>query len=237
MNDNLFSRQALMFNQALFNSPIKIFWTWFVWSNFAYTASKTWFKYFFLTDPDVIKEHNLLNQCFWKNKEWFKVEAVKEYLEDTKSYDLSIFSFPIKLEENLKKLPLQENDIVLIATDNIQSRVNFIDYVLKEYENKNLNKTTFLFVNTNNDVIYIWVVKNNKQFFINMKENLSKLNSDNSTDWLCWEKSSFYLWNTISWNLISEIRRIDNNNLETYTSELLYNIKENRYNYDFKWNS
>jgi len=234
---DLFSRQILMFKQTLFNSPIKIYWTWFVWSNFAYTLSKTGFKYFFLTDPDIVKEHNLLNQCFWNYKDLNKVEALKNYLSDNASYDLNIFTFPTWLEEQLLQIPLEENDIVLIATDNIESRINFINYVIENWDNKNLRKTTFLFVNTNNEVIYMAITKNNKDFFIKMKKNLLELNSNNSTDWLCWEKSSFYLWNLISGYLISEIRKIDNQSFEDYTSEILFEIKNNKFNYEFKWNS
>ena len=224
-----------MFNENLFNKPIKIFWTWFVWSNVAYNLSRTWFKYFFITDPDEVKEHNLLNQFLWKNIWINKAQALKNELLKNEVYPLQVLNFDKKLEEILPILPIESNDIVLIATDSLESRISFLENILENYEKNNLSKTTFLFVNTNNDVIYISINIWDKKFLETMKINLSKLNSKNSTDWLCWEKSAFYLWSLISWYIISEIRKTNIPDLTSYTNEVLFNIKTNQFNYDFIW--
>jgi len=85
--------------------------------------------------------------------------ALKEFLLENKLYDLSIMDFNSTFEENYEIMPFLENDIVVIATDNIESRINILDKIILNYEKDKLELTTFIFVNTNSDVIYIAVTK------------------------------------------------------------------------------
>lgn len=237
----LFSRQTLMFSSEDYNIPIKIYWVGFIWSNLANTFAKTWFKNIFLIDPDKVNWHNLLNQLYKEENLWkSKVQALKENIEnDLKKLTwVNIFPLEMKLEESFEKwFNINSKEIIVLCTDNKESRINFAKEILKNWDKNNWYKDTFfLFINTSWDVIYLWVNKGDKEFFSTMVKQLELLKPEDISVWLCGEKSSFYLWNLVSWYMISEVRKLLNRkDIKDYTKESLFWIKSNMFNYNFKW--
>ena len=156
---DVFSRQALMFSSENYEIAVKIYGVGFIWSNLAYTFAKTGFKKIFLIDNDTVKEHNLLNQFYrqadlGKNK----VDALKENIE-SQLQDLTgvnIIPLNFTLEEVFEKgVGVNNNEIIILSTDNRESRINFATEILKNWDkNWGYKDTTFLFVNTSWDVIY-----------------------------------------------------------------------------------
>lgn len=237
---DVFSRQALMFSSESYEIPVKIYGIWFIGSNLAYTLAKTGFKKIFLIDNDTVKEHNLLNQ-FYREVDLgkTKVEALKDNIEGQLKTltGVNIIPLPFTLEETFEKgISVNNNEIVILSTDNKESRINFAKEIVKNWEVKGGYKDTiFLFVNTSGDVIYLGVNKGDKSFFETMITQLSALTEDDISVGLCGEKSSFYLGNLVSGYMISEVRKILSEQLWEYVKEALFGIKQNMFSYKFKW--
>jgi len=240
IKSDLFSRQSLIFKDEDYNIPVKILWTWFIWSNLAMTFARTWFKNLFLVDFDKVNQNNLLNQVFKVEDLWnYKVDSLKQNIEDSLSSltDVVVYTFPNKIEELFNSwIIANSNEIIVVATDNLESRINFAKEILKTWDKNNwYQNTLFLFINTSWEVIYLWTTSWDKEFFRNLITELSSLTKDDISEWLCWEKSSFYLWNLVSWYMISEVRCFLNKKTNKFIKETLFGIKANRFKYNFTW--
>jgi hypothetical protein len=238
--NTIFSRQVMMFSETTLNTNIKILWTGFVWWNVFNTLVRTGFKNISLIDFDKVKEHNLLNQGFIdSNLGEYKTDSLKKninwYLPQQIISELRINTFKMTAESFLDIYWINKDEIVLIAVDSVEARINILTYILENWERKSLNETFFVFVNTSSEVIYNGYFKWNKQSLINMKKELWTFTPRNSTDWVCGEKSSFYLWNLISGLIVSEIRKFYKENKILVTKETMFSIKQNVLDNNYKW--
>jgi len=221
--NNLLSRQAHIFSNWNLNIPVLIFWIGFVWSNLTYTLYKTWFNKIITVDYDIIEEHNLMNQYFHKKYLWKnKAESIAEQLsKETPLDDQIIFWYNDKLENYIKNTWINNWNIVFITVDSLKTRLIFLQHIIKNFNE--LKDTIFVFVWTSWDVlminIFLWDKNKLIQFYNQLKDSYKKKTFE---EWLCWEKSAFYLWNLISWLVLWELRLIFNNQLKQYSKTIFY---------------
>ena len=201
----VFSRQTYMFEEDFLERTITIFWCWFVWSNLAINFVRTWFNNIILIDPENVAEENLINQNFTiTDLKKSKSKSLEKKIEKEIPYEIFIESFKTTLEKFIKKFKTFDSDILIISTDNIESRKNFIKYYKENF--KSLKNSIIVFINTSSDIISISITKWNEKFVNNIDDFYKNLKNEDVSVWLCWEKSAYFLWSLISWIVISEIK-------------------------------
>lgn len=238
---SIFSRQSLVWNPSDYETPVTIYGAGFIWSSLLLNLIKTGFKNYIVIDPDNVGEENLLNQIYEKKYvNTPKATCLSQILKtELDLIDGELLGLNDILQNNLEAT-VQEKSIQIIATDNIESRLFYVTYILENWDILNLKDTIFVFINTSGDVIYTGINKGDKEFFKTMKRKLSKLTNENTDEGLCGEKSAFYLGSLTSGYVVSELRKIitvnnRSNEEKTYTSEMLYDIKNNVFHSDFVW--
>lgn len=220
----IFSRQAMIFNDETLDTIVNVFWIWFVWSNLALNFAKSWFTQLNFIDNDIIKQENLLNQYYFKNQIWKKkVEALNDNLKFLNSLTwLEILNLDLKLEEYFKWEFLLKDSIIVISTDNLESKQYFLKKYLEKTEN--FDNSLIFIIWTNDKVINITAFKfknkhlianeetNNVEKFFDFAQTFLNFNKEDIEEWLCWAKSAFYLGSLISWKVIQIIRDLQQNN-------------------------
>ena len=238
--DGIFSRQEMMFSKQTLNAKITILWTGFIGSNLAMTLAKTGFTNLFLVDFDIVKIHNLLNQWFLdSNLNQNKTDSLKSNIEKTLPQELKnnmrIMTLNMKVNEYLKDYGLYEGEIIIVSVDTVNARLEVLEYVKKNWKKRKLHKSLFIFVNTNNEVIYNGIFKNDYSSLNRMYKELQSFTKDNSSSGVCWEKSAFYLGSFISGLIVGKIREIYKNKINKYNTEIMYDIKKNYLYNNYKW--
>lgn len=205
--EEMFSRQSWMFNSlTLMTRRIVILWCWFVWSNLAYNLMKTWFNNFLLVDFDIVEEWNLLNQMYTIDSLWLKKTVA---LKNRLLWDSPLDFIEIETFENIENVLnwniLQDNDIVILSADNLDIRLQTMNYLLKQNLEWKLDNLIFCSIWTWSDSIHISMLK----WHIRKLWALIDYYWDTTieqTEWICWYKSAYYLWSLISWLTIWELR-------------------------------
>lgn len=211
----IFSRQNQMFDSmTLLTRRIVILWCWFVWSNLAYNLMKTWFRNFLLVDFDTIEEWNLLNQMFTNKNIWMKkTDALRNKLMLESPFDL-VIECKDRVEDVIKWDILLDWDLIFLSVDNPKARKITLEYFMKRHNEWNFNQSVICNIWTWTDTLWISMLRNNEEKLKFLIDIFSQ-SEDNYTQWICWNKSAYFIWSLISWLVIFELR---NNYLKSFDS-------------------
>jgi len=123
--ENIYSRQLDIFNPDFQQSTIHIFGIGTIGSYTAFGLAKLGIKNIHIYDFDSVEEHNITNQMYRKeNIGNLKSESLKETIEEYCFLNTCV-SHNVKIEEsNIREIVqnIRENDIVILAFDNMESR-------------------------------------------------------------------------------------------------------------------
>ena len=120
-----YSRQASVFNQDEFKTPVSIIGAGATGSWIALMLSKLGVK-FNIYDFDIVEEHNLPNQAFEKSMiGQNKALAIKEMCEKSSDIEVNAVESRVKPDNTFE-------GIVIVATDTMKSR----EYIYKAVKNK-----------------------------------------------------------------------------------------------------
>lgn len=200
---NLFSRQAFMFSDVTLQKPIHIIGLGFVGSNLFYNLAHTGFQNFMLVDFDEVQEHNLLNQLYLDRdigqpKVYCVSKNVREAVPEEVSKKLSVISLNAPYKEVREKYfttHTEDTDTLIVAVDSLEARVEILDYIIENWEEKKTKEKLLIFVNTSGDLLYIGVLRNNLKVVKSMRTTFKRLieTPEDTDEGLCGEKSSYYL--------------------------------------------
>lgn len=204
--EELFSRQALMFDEAQLMRRCVILGCWFIGSNLAHNLMKTWFQRFLLVDFDIIWTENLLNQNYFADDVWMgKKQALANHLIEFSSLDVDIDT-----DDNIEniiswKVELFDWDIVFLSADNLQIRKKFLNWLINKQKNGELTDVLLVVVGTNSEMILFHLIQHD----IKGLEKLLQLYSGDETKyttWVCWNKSAYFMGSLVSGLVISYLK-------------------------------
>lgn len=204
--EELFSRQALMFDEEQLMRRCVILWCGFIGSNLAHNLMKTWFQRFLLLDFDTVGVENLLNQNYGSDDVGLpKTQALANHLIESSPLDMDV-----DIDNDINniingKLELFDWDILFLSADKLKIRKDFVQWLLNKQSQGELTDVILVTVGTNEEMITLSMIQHDIEA---LKTLLSLYSGDESEfkTGVCWNKSAYFMGSLVSGLVVSFLK-------------------------------